>query len=325
MSRSSIRNKRQEPLPLPLPYHGPLGAGEIAVVTGTKTDVIANLGGATVIADLFEVKPTRDTDPLTSHDAGTMPGSPITAAATGVTGSTNSQTPAVSTSSAGTGVSAARAYRRKEIFRRPAPAGTVLLAAFAKADVPNPAVAMTLQPDYARTVKLVTAGGWASTVPVNVTVTGTVHGVGGVTEVIAVPANGDAIEGVKPFEVGASVAWETPAGWTAGTIAVQAGTKFGPTLEPGFTSLGVSKEIGYAEVDTDPVPVPADVAVGTVDGANGTYAPTTTVDGAHSFEILFQVTLAQTVTDGGHSHSASQAAHSHTVTITDPTHTHVLT
>jgi hypothetical protein len=143
---------------------------------------------------------------------------------------------------------------------------------------------VTTQPDCPRVARLTTSG-WTSTASVAVTITGVVRGVAGVTETITVVAAGTTVSGVVPFERITGIAWTQPAGWSAGTISVTGGAALGIPLPPGFGSFAVSKVSVWDETATPPVP--ADETVGTVDATNGTLAPTTAPDAAHSYRVLY--------------------------------------
>jgi hypothetical protein len=218
-----------------------------------------------------------------------------------------------------THTSGATTFIRHDVFKLPNATGTVIIAAEAKG-TGGPKVVGT-NPNCPRTVQIVTDGTWVATDDVVVTVNGvSVRGSSGMYDTITIPANsaaGSTFVGVVPFLSITDMAWTAPAGWTAGTIEAQAGTKLG-LVDPTGAAIGALKEVGYV----DATPAPAHATLGTIDIANSTYVPTTALNGTNDVEVWWSsivsaaitggTAVSVTVTDAGHTHSS--AAHGHNVT-----------
>ena len=99
-------------------------------------------------------------------------------------------------------------------------AGASLVTATAKADA-QPKLP-TAQPDFSRAVQLVTTG-WTTNGTVDVTITGTDIADAALTETVTIGTVGTTVQGTKVFKTITSITWTQPAGWSAGTFAVQAG------------------------------------------------------------------------------------------------------
>ena len=68
MAKSRIHNISGSPIGMPSPYVGILPAGHVAIVDGAPNTVIANLGGAENVADVFDVSPALDSESVTFHN-----------------------------------------------------------------------------------------------------------------------------------------------------------------------------------------------------------------------------------------------------------------
>ena len=175
---------------------------------------------------------------------------------------------------------------RHDIFKLPQATSTDMSTATAKGDAQAKAPSAHL--NCPRNVQIVTAS-WTSTVVVNVVLTGVdVHGQT-VSETVTIPSAGTTVQGVKGWlDAPTITSWDTPAGWTAGTFKLQTGTKLGLPVQPSATAPTALKEVGY----TDATPTPANAAAGTIDAANGTYIPTTALDGSHDVEVWYSTSPA---------------------------------
>jgi hypothetical protein len=191
--------------------------------------------------------------------------------------------------------------------------GTDLSTATAKADSQNKAPSAHII--HGRNVQVATSS-WTSTAAVAVTFTGTdIHGTPNVTEVITIPSGGTTVQGLVGWlDAPTATSWTTPAGWTAGTFKWQSGTKLALPAAPG-TTINVLKEVGYVDAS----PTPAVATLGTTDGTNATYIPTTALDGSHDIEVWYTEapavltsggsTVTVNITDTGHAHAG--VAHTH--------------
>lgn len=210
----------------------------------------------------------------------------------------------------------------ESVLIRPDGAGTIYVSSTAKGD--GQPKAFTGQPDYPRAMSVTTGVLWDNTnggagTAVNVTLTGTVRGVGGITEVLTIPAAspaGTTIEGEVPFDLGATVTWDQPADWIAGGFTVESMTgSFGlPLPSTGFASIGVDRVTVWDETDVPPQPVLE--VVDAVDQINGMWQPTTPADSDHSYRVRFRYTVTPAGTLAGS--TAAESAHTHT----GPSHTH---
>lgn len=208
------------------------------------------------------------------------------------------------------------------VLIRPDGVGTVYVSATLKAA--GQPKAFTGQPDYPRGMSVTTGVLWDNTnggagTAVNVTITGTVRGVGGITEVLTIPAASPpatTIDGAVPFDLGATITWDQPADWIAGdfTVESQAG-RFGfPLPFTGFASIGVDRIAVWNETGVPPQPVAEAVAV--VDQVNGVWQPTTAPDADHSYRMAYRYTVTPAGSVAGS--TAAESAHTHT----GPSHTH---
>ena len=209
----------------------------------------------------------------------------------------------------------------ESVLIRPDGAGTVYVSA-TLSGAGQPKVA-TGQPDYPRAVSIVLGGAWDNTnggagTAVEVTILGQVRGVGGITEVITIPAMSAPaaiISGVVPFDLVPSITWTTPADWIAGDFTVESLVgKLGLPLPFTFASLGVDRVTVWDETAVPPQPVAE--AIASVDGTNGTFTLTTAPDAAHSYRVRFRYTVTPAGTLAGS--TAAEAAHTHA----GPSHTH---
>ncbi len=186
------------------------------------------------------------------------------------------------------------------VFLFPVATGTALAGATAIAKATAQPVAVTGRIDYPRRVRIKLGAGWASTAAITVLLfgtnrvgvalaTGTGSGDNG-AESIVIPANSSAGQTFESVNVYSSIqdvqSFDTPAGWTAGTFAVELSGTFGlPTAYVGNQS-GV--------VMVSEATLASGASVGVADGTintNGAYTPTTVIDGAHSFVVNYSVTV----------------------------------
>lgn len=175
------------------------------------------------------------------------------------------------------------------VFKLPdATDATAYLAAVTKAHA-QPYVP-SAQPNCPRSVQVKTSGaGFTTTTAVVVTV----HGINAAgqadTEDITITSAGGAqtIQGVKAWLELTNFTWTTPAGWSAGTFEIDAGTKLGLVHGTNDGAAAAVKEVGY--VDAGAPPTPTDATLGTTDAANFTYTPTTALNGTNDVEVWYSV------------------------------------
>ena len=271
------------PLSLPPPYRGVVAPGRGAIVTGTKAEVIANLGGANAVGTLrFTELP---------DDIGATHDGPLTLGShrlTDVTDPTAAQDAATKAYVDGSSTGFA------SMNSPPTAATGTLVTTIAMA---NGALAIAAQPvtPCKLQVKVVDA---------NSSVTA------GVVTLVGVGVRGQALSQVISLVTGSLTTLTTDAfaNITSATISALAGAAGADTIEIGpSTSLGLpatktpvstgfsvfkaTKFTQVADPDTGVITVTAaDEAVGTVDATAGTIIPTTVPNGATSYEFWYNYT-----------------------------------
>ncbi len=224
------------------------------------------------------------------------------------------------TGSTSPGVTASFAVIRHERYALPdATTSTVFITATAVGDA-SPKALDGVQPNCPRVCQTTLDGAWVSTDDVVITVTGVVETGNGDTEVFTIPLGSapGALQLTKAFISITNVAFTKPAGWTAGTFDLEAGTALGLIHTAPETGLGWLQEVGYAGVGAA-----VDMTIGTLDGVHFTYIPTTALDGAHNVEVWYSTNLPATV--GGTAHTHTIASATPVVSTSDAGHTHNLT